>query len=228
MTVAWLALRELWISYRLMLVVGGFVAGGAIVALIPSAPAPVTVLLAGAFAAATGIAGMVSAWSLASARRRRRAAWLVGHGVPRASIVMSWFAALGVASLIGLVPSAALAWLVVVPIAPSEGAAYAAAIAAIGAAALVAVAAGLLAGTILPPAIAALVTLVAWSAAATGSWLGPDAAAAYLPGAGLALLADVGQATRPVARALAGTGVALGAAAALLVLAAAAFERVDL
>jgi hypothetical protein len=210
-----------------MLVVGGFVAGGAIVALIPSAPAPITVLLAVAFAAATGIAGMVSAWSLASARRRRRAAWLVGHGVPRASIVMSWFAALGLASLLGLVPSAALAWLVVVPAAPSEGAAYAAAIAAIGGAVLVAVAAGLLAGAILPPAIAAAATLLIWGATATGSWLGPDAVA-YMPGAGLALLAEIGEATRPVARALAGTGVALGATAALLVLAAAAFERVDL
>jgi hypothetical protein len=227
MSVAWLALRELWISYRLMLVVGGFVASGAVVALIPAAPGAITARLAVAFAVATGIAGIVSAWSLSTERRRRRAAWLVGRGVPRASIVMSWFAAVGLAALLGLVPSAALAWPVIVPTAPSEGVAYAATVAAIAGGVLVAVAAGQLAGAMLPPVAAAAATLVAWGAATIGSLLSPDAAA-YLPGAGLLLLAELGDAARPIARALAGTGVALGAAAALLVLAAAAFERVDL
>jgi hypothetical protein len=227
MTVAWLALRELWISYRLMIVVGGFIAGGAIVALVPLPSGLMTDRLAVVFAVATALAGMVSAWSLATARRRRRAAWLVGHGVTRATIVMSWFAALGLAGLLGLVPSAALAWPLVAPAAPSEGAAYAATIAAIGGGVLVAVALGLVAGAILPPGAAAAVTLVAWAGAAAGTWLSPDASA-YMPGAGLALLAELGDTARPIARALAATGVALGAAAALLVLAAAAFERVDL
>jgi hypothetical protein len=227
MTVAWLAVRELWISYRLMLVVGGFVASGAVVALLPAAPSAMTARLAVGFAVATGIAGIVSAWSLSAERRQRRAAWLVGRGVPRASIVMSWFAAVSLAALLGLVPSGALAWQVIVPAAPSEGIAYAATIAAIGGGVLVAVAAGQLAGAILPPAVAALGTLLAWGAATTGSWLNPDVAA-YLPGAGLVLLAELPDAARPIAQALVGAGVALGATAALLVLASAAFERVDL
>jgi hypothetical protein len=227
MTVTWLALRELWISYRLMLVVGGFVTTGAIVALLPAAPGGVAGRLAIGFAVATALVAIVSAWSLSTDRRRRRAGWLVGRGVPRVSIVMSWFAAVGLAALLGLVPSAALAWPVIVPSAPSEGAAYAAAIAAIGGGVLAAVALGQVAGAVLPPIVAAAATLLACGAAAVGSLLFPDAAA-YLPAAGFLLLADLGDAARPVARAFAGAGMALAAASALLVLAAAAIERVDL
>jgi hypothetical protein len=227
MTVAWLAVRELWISYRLMLVVGGFVASGAVVALLPAPPDAEVDRLAIGFAASTAIAGVVSAWSLSTERHRRRAAWLVGRGVPRASIVMSWFAAVGVAALLGLLPSAALAWPVIVPAAPSEEAAYVAAIAAIGGGVLSAVAVGQVAGAGLPPVVAVVATLLACGAAATASWIIPDVAA-YVPGAGLVLLADLGSVARPVARGLAGTGMALGVAGALLVLAAAIFERVDL
>jgi hypothetical protein len=227
MTVAWLALRELWISYRLMLVMAGFVASGAIVALVPVNAEDQLDRLATGFAVAGTVAGIVSAWSLASERRRRRAGWLVGRGVPRASIVRGWFAALAVAVVIGLVPSALLAWFALLPARPSEAIAYAAAIGAVGCGVLAVVALGQLVGAILPP-YAAVVAVVLICAAVTAASLLTPPAAAYLPGAGYVVLADLANAARPVARAVAGAGVALATTGALLLLTTAAFERVDL
>jgi hypothetical protein len=228
MTVAWLAIRELWISYRLMLVVGAFVAAGAVVALLPAiGGAAIANRLAIGYAVATGIAAMMSAWSLAIERRQGRVAWLVGRGVPRASIVMSWFGAIGLAALLGLVPSAALVWAVIAPLAPALGLVYAAAILAVAASVLAAVALGQLSGAVLPPIAAAAAAFVTSGAAIAASWLVPDPPS-MLPGAGYVLLAQLGDTTAPIGRALAGAGAALGTAAALLVLTAASFERVDL
>lgn len=227
MTVAWLALRELWISYRLMLVLAGFVATGAVVALAPVGDRDQLLRLALGFAASAAVTGVVSAWSLAAERRRRRAAWLVGRGISRASIVRGWFVALAVVVAVGLVPSATLAWLALLPGRPAEGVAYVATIGAIGCGVLGVVAFGHLAGAILPPAVAAIVVLAACGAVAAATLLAPQAAA-YLPSAGYLVLIELADTARPIARALAGAGIALATAGALLVLATAAFERVDL
>jgi hypothetical protein len=227
MTVARLALRELWISYRLMLVLAGFVATGAIVALVPVNAEDQLNRLAFGFAVAGAVAGIVSAWSLASERRRRRAGWLVGRGVPRASIVSGWFAALALAVVAGLVPSAVLAWLALLPAGPSEAVAYAAAVGAVGCGVLAVVAFGQLVGAILPPLGAVTAVILFCAAVAAASTLAPQAAT-YLPSAGYVVLANLADTARPVARAFAGGGVVLATTGALLLLATAAFERVDL
>ena len=227
MTVAWLALRELWISYRLMLVLAGFVATGAIVALVPVNAEDQFQRLAIGFAIAGTVAGMVSAWSLASERRRRRAGWLVSRGVPHASIVSGWFAALAVAVVIGLVPSATLAWLALPPGRPSEAVAYAAAVGAVACGVLAVVAFGQFVGAVLPPAAAVAAVVLLCAGVGSASVLAPDASA-YLPSAGHVILSTLGDAARPVARALAGAGAALAMTGALLLLAISALERVDL
>ena len=228
MTVAWLALRELWISYRLMVILTGFVTAGAVVALLPADVATSFGWLAIGCAGGAGVAAAISAWSLASERRAGRAAWLVGRGFPRAAIVRGWFAATAIAALLGLVPSAAFAWVALSPVARSvEPAAYVAAIAAVGCGTLAAIAAGQLAGALLPRVVAVVaVTLVA-GVVAGASVMAPSTVAVLPPG-GHQLLAGLADAARPIGRALGAGGLALAITAALLVLAMAAMERADL
>jgi hypothetical protein len=236
LTLVGLALRELWISFRLLLVVALLVGAGLPAALLSHA---VTPDLAGAppdalgwfalaLAAALALVSGIAAATLAGERRRGAAGWMAVRAVPRASIVLAWFMAFGALVLLGLVPTALLAWLAlgaaVLPAGPLPLVAVTASATCIG---LAAVALGLLSGSLLPPwpalVVATLptaVVLLLTAAGQAGGW--------SLPAGGLDVLARLDTAARPVAEALRAGGAALGIAAVTLVLAIASFERADL
>lgn len=234
---AGLALRDLWISFRLLAMISLLVAAAAPAVLIPrtatsalagAPPGPLTwyaVALAGALA----IAGGIAAWSLAVMRSRGTAAWLAVRAVPRSSILLGWFAADGLVLAAGAFLSALLAWLVLGGESGvlATGAGYAVTVMAVAAAGLLAVAVGLLLGSMLRPPVAALSTAALCAAAglvAAAGWLGmgPE------PMGGLAQLAHIELQARPVARGLVSIGMALAAAGALLTIASAALEHTDL
>ena len=120
-TVTGLALRELWISFRLLLVVGVL-----IVAAVPSAMLPHTTPALAAsplesplewfaigLALALGVVGGMAGAALSRERRRGSAGWLVIRAVPRPVILLGWFAAFALLLAAGLLPAATLVWLTV-------------------------------------------------------------------------------------------------------------------
>jgi hypothetical protein len=235
-TLVGLALRELWLSYRLLAILVALVAAALPVALLPQLPT-VTLLgaqlerpawfaagLAGALALLAGIA----AGTLAGERHRGTMAWLAVRAVPRTTVLLAWFGAFALVLALGLAASAALA-------ASSLGdanvasrpTAFIAVSGAIAAAGLAATASGLLVGTLLRPVAAVLTTLVLVGGTLLAAALGPPEWSP-LPAAGLAVLAGFGEAARPIADATRASGTALAIAAGLLLLASARLERVDL
>lgn len=224
--VAGLALRELWISFRLLAILGSLLAAGGalmLVRLVDPIAAPLPWLAGGIAAAAAFMAGL-SAWSFSAERRRGAAAWLVGRSVPRSAVLFGWFLALAAPLVAGLVPVAAFGWLLQGAPPP---AAHAAAAGAVLADLFVALATGLLLGTVLAPAPAALVAvlLVGALAAAGGAEI---AAAVPLPGDALRLLGELPARQQPVADALSAAGTSLLVAAVLLGVARLAVERSEL
>ena len=235
-TLVGLALRELWISFRLLLVLALLLLAGLPAALLPHAVTPdlagappdalgwFALALAGALSLVAGI----SAATLAGERRRGAAGWMAVRAVPRASIVLAWFTAFAALVLLGLVPTALLVWLSLgAAVLPGGPIPLVAVTASAGCTGLAAIALGLLSGSLLPPwpaLVAATVpaaALLLLSAAGQGGWW-------TVPAGGLDTLARLDAAARPVADALRAGGVALSVAAAALVLAVAAFERADL
>lgn len=235
-TLVGLALRELWLSYRLLVMLGALVLAALPVALLPQLP---TVTLAGttydrpawfaaALAAALALVAGIAAGTLSGELRRGTLAWLAVRAVPRTTVLLAWFAAFAVVLALGLAASATLA-------ASSLGdaldggrpGAFVAVSGAIAAAGLAATAAGLLTGTLLRPVAAVLVTLIAVGGALLAATFIPPAWSPQ-PATGLAILAGFGHAARPIADALRSSGLALAVVAGLLVLAAARLERVDL
>lgn len=239
-TVTGLALRELWISYRLLLGVGILILAALPGAVLPHTTpvlaltpleSPLTWFAIGLALALAAIGGMAAA-ALAGERRRGSAGWLVIRAVPRPVILLGWFAAFGVLLALGLVPAATLVWLTVAAptsdladtwpfVAPLLGA-WAAGAAAIGV--------GLLLGALLAPWPAGLLTLLVTAGILLLAVLGvvPSLAAAPAPSAGLAILGDLPNQARPVADALRASGMALVIAAMALVLAIIALGRADL
>lgn len=231
------AMRELWISYRLLALLSLLVAAALPLILLPRTttailadppPGPLTWY---AFASAVGLAlaAGVAAWSLAAMRRAGTAAWLAVRAVPRASILLGWFVAVGMVVVVGVALASTLGWLGLgsgSQVLVSAGA-YATIGAAVVGAGLVAVAAGLACGAVLGPRPASLVAVVVVAAAGlatAGGLLGsfPN------PFGGLVLLARIEAEHRPVADGLVATGLALAASAGLLVAASAIIDRVDL
>lgn len=228
------ALRELWISYRLLVVLAALLMAALPVALLPPvlspdlAGAPPDPLTWMALVAAGGmtLAAELAAATIAGERRRARAGWIATRVVPLAAIAPSWFAAFALLLVVGLAPVGILAWLALGPFLAVGPGALAAAILATACAGCVVLACGLLAGAVLPVWPAAAVTAAAGAAvlvppvmrAPTG-WL--------LPADGLRVLAELDTAARPVADSLRAAGVALGVAAAVVVLAVIACERAD-
>ena len=239
-TVTGLALRELWISYRLLLAVGVLVA-----AALPSALLPHTTpaLAASPFesplewfaiglALALGVIGGMAAAALSRERRRGSAGWLVIRAVPRPVILLGWFAAFVVLLAAGLLPAATLVWLTVAVPASDVGDVWPFAAPLIGAwaAGAAAVAIGLLIGALLTPWPAGLLTLLVTAGILLAAVLGvaPQLSAAPAPVAGLAILGDLPNQARPVADALRASGTSLLVAAGALILATAALGRADL
>jgi hypothetical protein len=226
-TVARLATRELWMTFRLLLVLIVSVAAGAVVGLLPAPPTQAMARLAVGLGVAIAVAAAVAAWSLAEERVSGRAGWLVTRSVARGTYLVGWFAALVLIATVGLAAGALLGWLSVSSTGSVAAADYLAAFVAVVATLVAAVAAGLLAGAMLPPRAGMIVTVAACAAAGALSVLAPDLPR-WLPGGALVLLAGVPGADGVVDDALRAAGLGLALAAIVVVIGRVAFERTDL
>ena len=235
LTLTRMALRELWISFRLIPLVGVPVLGGMLISAIPPEFAGETAVGGAGFwyAVAAGVgtcvASGLAALTMALERRRGTAAWMAVRAVPRSTVLASWFLAFALLVCLGLALGSVGAWLAAIGRAETSPDAlpFAAAVGATAGTALAAVAAGLLIGITLPPAPAILVA-VAVTALLVGAPLLVPLSALPLPIGGLGLLTHLDSAVRPVTSALQSAGAALVAAAVLLVLAGAGLERSEL
>ena len=218
-----LALFELWISYRLLIVLAAYVTAGAIVALLPVPLHPTLEQLAAGIAVATLIGGVIAAGSISAERGLGRAGWLVTRAVPRGTIILGWFVALAAVSLAGLLAAAVLGWLAVAQAVPRpDPAAFAAILAGAAAGSLAFLAIGLLIGVTLPVRQAALGAATAGVAIGATAWA---VAPAAMP---LATLSRLPELERPISTGLQGAGIGLVLAGAALVLARLALRRADL
>lgn len=222
--VTWLAIRELWISFRLLVLLAVYVGVGALVALIPVPSSTAMTRLSVGLAAAVIVGAAIAAGALASERVLGRAGWLVTRSISRGTLLVGWFMAVAGVSLIGLVAAAALGWLAGSPsIAQLQPAAFAAIIGGVAAQGLALLAIGLVFGTLLAPVPAAGAALVAGVGVAAASYFVLPAALAPL-----AALAELPSLARPVAAGVQGAGIGLATTAIALVLARVALGRVDL
>jgi hypothetical protein len=223
-----LALRELWISFRLFAVLAGFVAVAALVALLP-APLPVTLeRLALGLGAATCLTAGVAAWSMAEERQTGRAGWLVTRSLPRGTLLVGWFVAVAATSLLSLVAAAILGWLAASNVALRLAAAgYISAVAGVGATLLAAVALGLLAGTLMRVVPAALLVVVLLGAAIAVAWLMANDPS-MIPGGAYAVLARLEEPGTAIGPGLRAAGIGLAVTAAALVAARLLLERAEL
>jgi hypothetical protein len=223
-TVTRLAVRELWISFRLLALLAVYVGAGTVVALLPAPVAVTLERLALGLAASMVVGAAIAAGALSTERALGRAGWLVTRSISRSTLVVGWFIALGGTSLVGLAAAGILGWLAVSgPLSPVDPAAFAAVLIGAGAMSLAGVAMGLALGAVLRPLLAMLVALA----------LGAATVAAFhllVPGFVLPVtaLADLATVDRPVAIGVTGAGACLMAAAAALVLARIGLGRMDL
>jgi hypothetical protein len=208
-------------------------------ALLPSTPrelagmawTPLQLFAIGLAAALALVAGLAAA-TLAGERRRGTIGWLVNRAVPRPIVLLAWFSAFALVIALGLIPSAALAWVTQPQVNQGTGApaAFVAPMVAAWAAGVVAVALGLVLGSRLPAMPAAVLTIlvVAGLLVPIAAGMLPGLAAAPVPGAGLAILGTLAEAARPIADSLRSAGAALVAAGVALAIGFAALSRADL
>lgn len=222
-----LALRELWLTFRLLAILAMLLLAGLAAAVIP-AVADIDPPLAYATALAVVFVPVaaVAAFSLASERRIGSVAWLSVRAIPRGLLLHAWLTALAGVALLGLVGSAVIAWLAVIEQPGGASSAFNAALLAVGATLIAALAVGLFVGALLPPLPAALIAALAAVLLVAPPFLVDPSLP--LPGGGLALLAEAGTVSRPISAALRSGGVALAVAAVAIGLAAAALQRADL
>jgi len=230
-----MALRELWVSYRLIAVIGLPMIGGMAVIALPPDVAGVTAIGGAGFwyaivaGAATCLASALAAGTIANERRRGIAASTAARGVPRSAVLLSWFVAFSVLITVGIAIGSVGAWLAAIARAdtPPDGIPFAAAIAGACGVAVAGVALGLLIGVLLRTVPAVLVALALTGGLVTASIATP-LGSAFLATAGIGLLAHLDAAARPIGDALQSTGLSLAVAAALLLLGVAALQRGDL
>lgn len=227
-TVARLATRELWMTFRLLLVLFVSAGAGAVVGLLPAPLPDAMARLAAGFGLAITVAAAVAAGSLAGERLSGRTGWLVTRSVSRATYLVGWYGALALVALGGLAAGALLGWLAIprtaVAIAP---AAYLAAMLGVAAALGTALAVGLLAGALLRPWGAIIVAVLVCAGVGLLGLLVPPATA-WVPGGALVLLARTVGSDPVVADALRVAGIGLALTAATLVACRLALERADL
>jgi len=230
-----MAFHEMWITFRLILVLGLPMIGGIAVIAIPPEFAGATALGGAAFwyaiaaGAAISVTAGLAAVTIANERRRGAVAWMAVRAVARSAVLLSWFLAFGLLVAIGITVGAGGAWLAAITHAeaPPDLLPFAAAVGATVAWALAAVAVGLLIGSVLGSLLATILS-TAIGAGVAAAAIGLALSRTPLPSGGINLLAHLDEAGRPVSFALQSSGLALGLAAVLLVLAAAALERSDL
>ena len=223
-----LAVRELWITFRLVLLLVSFVGVGTAVALLP-APLPVTMQrFAGGLGAATLLVAATAAWSIADERAHGRVGWLVTRSVPRGTFLAGWFVAVGIIALAGLAAAGVLGWLAASSVSLRlELLPYVVILAAIAATVLAAVALGLLSGSVLGPWTAAVFSIVLGAALVAAAWLVP-AHGGLIPGAAFLQMGALTEGPGPLADAWRAAGACLLAAGLLLALARVALGRAEL
>jgi len=229
LTLTRMAVRELWISFRLLLLLALPIAVGLLALLFPPDSGITQPALALGLAAVATAAAGVAAAAWASERRRGTAGWLSLGAVPRASILIAWFAGLALPLLVGTAAGGLLVWLGtgVAPDPPLDALSYASLVGAAAVAALQALAIGILFGSFLRPIAAAALAVVASGALlAAGLLVSPEPP--LVPTAGLGLLAQATDLLRPLAEGLQALGIGLTLTGLLLGAALLIFNRVDL
>jgi len=112
-----MALRELFISYRMVPILGLPIIAGLAVSLVSPEQAGLGALAGAAHVLALGLAcalpviGALAAVTLASERRRGTPAWMAVRAVPRSAVVISWFLAFAVLLTAGIALGGVGAWL---------------------------------------------------------------------------------------------------------------------
>jgi ABC-type transport system involved in multi-copper enzyme maturation permease subunit len=216
--------RELWVSFRLLLLLAAYVGAGAAVTVLPAAAPIVLARLSVGVGAAVTFGAAIAAWSLSRERTLGRVGWLTTRSVSRGTILIGWFVALALVSLAGIVVAGALGWLAVsTPSARLDPYAFAMTFAAVASASLALLALGLALGALLRPLVAAL-----GAAAASFAILAIPWAAAPRIATPVEALAHLPELERPLSVAAQGAGVGLALAAVLLLAARLALSRVDL
>ena len=218
-----LALLEMWISFRFLILLAPYVAAGAIVALLPAPVGPTLERLAIGIALATVVGGVVAAGSMSAERGLGRAGWLVTRAVSRGTIILGWFAALAAVSLAGMLAASVLGWLAVAQAVPRpDPAAFTIALAGAAADSLAFLAIGVLLGVMLQVREATLAAAAAGLAIGVVGWAVAPAAIS------LAALSSLPEVERPISTGLQGAGIGLLLAGVALVLARLALRRADL
>jgi ABC-type transport system involved in multi-copper enzyme maturation permease subunit len=220
-----LAVRELWISFRLLMLLVAHVGVGAIIGLLPAPAADTTLTrLAVGLGVAIVVGCGVAADALSTERALGRAGWLVTRSISRATLLLGWFVALGGVTLLGLGATGILGWLTVVsPVPPVEPGAFAAVLAGAAAMALAGLAIGLLLGALLRRSVAILAALVLGTILIGAALI--VAPSSLVP---LAALADLATLERPIGDGVRGTGIFLAVTGAAMAAARLALGRVDL
>jgi hypothetical protein len=226
-TLVLLAVRELWISFELLVMLATLLLAGMAAALGPMAFGAEPQAAYGVALATTGVVcAAVAALGLAGERAAGSLAWLAVRAVPRAAVLVSWLVALSLVAAAGLALATLVAWLAVVGQPADAIMVLLLGTAASGATILLALSIGLLAGALLPGPLAAVTAALATAAlAATALLAGPMP---LLPSSGFALLVRADDQAEPIRVALQSAGVALALSGALLAVAIAALERDDL
>jgi hypothetical protein len=226
--VARVAVRELWMTFRLLVVLVAFVGASAVVVLLPAAPAVTLDRLALGLGAATVAASSVAAWTMATERAAGRAGWLVTRSVSRGAYLAGWLLGIGVVTTLGVAGSAVLGWLTTLGLAIRiDAAAYATAVVAVATTATAAVALGLAVGALLPPAAAAGVSAAACAVSGVVILLASGGSTA-VPGAAYLLFSRLAAPGSVLPDAVRAAGVGLVQTAVLFVIARAAMERAEL
>ena len=223
-----LAVRELWITFRLLALLAAFIGVGAAVALLP-APLPAVMERLGlGLGAAAILAGALAASSFADERAKGRAAWLVARSVSRGTLLGGWFAAILALAVAGTVVAGLLGWLTASAVSLRlDGGAFATALVGVAATAGVAIALGLLAGTVLRGPLAMAATVAAGAGLGAMAWLVPGAGD-LIPGAAMVDLTTLREGMAPGLGGLRAAGAALVATALLLAAARVVLERAEL
>ncbi|MBA3689267.1 MAG: hypothetical protein H0W81_10640, partial [Chloroflexi bacterium] len=117
MTLTRMALHEMWISFRLIPLIGVPLVGGMLVSAVPPELAGETAVGGASFwyavaaAVAICVASGLAALTMAHERRRGTAAWMAVRAVPRSSVLFSWFLAFAILLCLGLALGSVGAWL---------------------------------------------------------------------------------------------------------------------
>lgn len=223
-----LAMRELWISFRLFAIIATFIAAGALVVFLPT-PLPRTMgTLAVALGVATAVTAAVSAWSMAEERQAGRAGWLVTRSLSRGTLLAGWFVAVGGIGLVALAAAGVLGWLAASAVTLRlEPAGYISLLGGVAGALLAAVAIGLTAGIVAGPRRAALLALLVCVAAGVAAWVLPGDAS-RLPGGAFGALGALSEPGTAIGPGLRAAGIGLACAAGVLVLARLLLDRAEL